>query len=111
MPCRIGWCACLSGSDSRPSRTTSSSDASVRLSAERATLAATLLIAPALAGLLWMSGGVTMLAAVAAMVLFIFVVMSAGSLLLRAVHAADMPAPAAWVLGVFATMIAMYALV
>ena len=83
----------------------------MRLSAERATLAATLLIAPALAGLLWMSGGVTMLAAVAAMVLFIFVVMSAGSLLLRAAHAADMPAPAAWVLGVFATMTAMYALV
>lgn len=49
-----------------------------------------------------------MLAAVAAMTLFVFVVMSAGFLLLRAANAADMPAPAAWALGVFATAMAVY---
>lgn len=82
----------------------------MRSSAEHA-VAATLVIAPALAALLWLSGEVTIAAAVATMALFVFVVMSAGFVLLRAAHATDMPASAAWVLGVFATMIAMYALV
>jgi len=74
-------------------------------------LAATLAVAPALAALFWMSGAVTMPAAGASMALFVLVVMSAGFLLLRAVDAADMPAPAAWVLGIFATAFAIYALV
>ena len=74
-------------------------------------LVASLVAAPPLAGLFWMSGAVTIQGAVGAMALFVFVVMSAGFLLLRAVDAADMPAPAAWVLGIFATAIALYALV
>jgi hypothetical protein len=72
------------------------------------TLAATLVLAPPLAGLLWLSGTVALPVAFGAMTLFVFV-MSAGFLLLRAAHAADMPAPAAWVLGIFATAIAVYA--
>jgi len=75
------------------------------------TLAATLVLAPPLAGLLWLSGTVALPVAFGAMTLFVFVVMSAGFLLLRAAHAADMPAPAAWVLGIFATAIAVYAMV
>lgn len=74
-------------------------------------LAASLVAAPPLAGLFWMSGAVTFPAALGSMALVVFVVMSAGFLLLRAVDAADMPAPAAWVLGVFATAIAILALV
>jgi len=45
------------------------------------------------------------------MTLFVLVVMSSGLLLLRAADAADMPAAAAWVLGIFATAMAIYALV
>lgn len=78
---------------------------------DQASLAATLVVAPVLAGLLWLSGAVSIPAAAGAMALFVLVVMSAGLLLLRAAAASDMPAPAAWVLGIFATMIAMYALV
>lgn len=74
-------------------------------------LAASFIAVPPLAGLLWMSGAVSIPAAVGAMALFVFVVMSAGFLLLRAVDAADLPAPAAWVLGIFATAVAVYALV
>jgi hypothetical protein len=75
------------------------------------TLAATLVLAPPLASLLWLSGTVALPVAFGAMTLFVYVVMSAGFLLLRAAHAADMPAPAAWVLGIFATAIAVYAMV
>ena len=75
------------------------------------TLAATLVLAPPLAGLLWLSGAVSIHAAVGAMTLFVFVVMLAGFLLLRAADAGDMPAAAAWVLGTFATAIAAYTLV
>jgi hypothetical protein len=74
-------------------------------------LVASLVAVPPLAWQLWMSGAVTLVAALGALALFVFVVMSAGFVLLRAVDAADMPAPAAWVLGVFATAIAIYALV
>lgn len=81
------------------------------LPAGSGTLAATLVLAPPLAVLLWLSGAVPLAVAFAAMALFVFVVMSAGFLLLRAAHAADMPAPAAWVLGIFATAIVVYALV
>src|SRR5712664_3167617 len=75
------------------------------------TLAATLVLAPALAGLLWLSGTVPLPVAFGAMTLFVFVVMLAGFLLLRAADAGDMPAAAAWVLGTFATAMAVYALV
>ncbi len=74
-------------------------------------LAATLVLAPPLALLFWRSGAVSPLAALAAVALVAYVVLSAGFLLLRLARAADMPAPAAWVLGVFATAISMYALV
>jgi hypothetical protein len=73
-------------------------------------LAATLLVAPPLAVLLWLSGALAPASAAAAMLLFVFVVMLAGLLLLRAAGAADMPAPAAWALGSFATALAVYAL-
>jgi hypothetical protein len=72
---------------------------------------ATLAVAPPLAGLFWLGGSVSFPAAFAAMALFAYVVMSAGFLLLRAAGAGDMPAPAAWVLGIFATAIAIYGLV
>lgn len=74
-------------------------------------LLATLVLAAPLALLLWLSGAVPLAAAFGAMTLFVYVVMSAGSLLLRAARVADMPAPAAWVLGIFATAMAAYALV
>lgn len=74
-------------------------------------LAATLVLAPPLAVLFWRSGAVSSLAALAAVALVGYVVLSAGFLLLRLARAQDMPAPAAWVLGIFATAIGMYALV
>jgi hypothetical protein len=74
-------------------------------------LAALLVAVPPLAGLLWMSGVVTLPAAVGAMTLLVVVVMTAGFVLLHAFDAADMPAPAAWVLGVFATALALCVLV
>lgn len=74
-------------------------------------LLATLIVAVPLSGLLWLSGAVSLVLAFGAMMLFVFVVMWAGSLLLRAARAADMPAPAAWVLGLFATALVVYALV
>lgn len=73
-------------------------------------LAATLVLAPPLAALFWLSGAVSPLAALAAMALLAYVVLSAGFLLLRLARAEDMPAPAAWVLGIFATAISMYTL-
>lgn len=74
-------------------------------------ICAALIVALPLAGLLWLSGAVPMHLALGATILFAFIVMSAGFLLLRAAHAADMPMPAAWVLGAFATAIVVYALV
>lgn len=74
-------------------------------------LAATLVLAPPLALLFWRSGAVSPLAALAAVGLVAYVVLSAGFLLLRLARAEDLPAPAAWVLGIFATAISMYALV
>lgn len=78
-----------------------------RITAAPRSLSATLAIALPLAVLFWLSGAVSPLAAFAAMALFVFVVLSSGWLLLRAVDAADLPAPAAWVLGVFATALAV----
>jgi hypothetical protein len=80
--------------------------AAVRSSAE-----ATFVVAPPLAVLFWLSGAVSFVAALAAMALVAYVVFSAGFLLLRLARAADMPAPAAWVLGIFATAIGLAALV
>jgi hypothetical protein len=64
-----------------------------------------------LAWLLWLSGAVTIPAALAAMLLFSAVVFTAGALLLRLSHAQDMSHAAAWVFGVFASSLAVYALV
>src|SRR6267143_4845427 len=75
------------------------------------TVATTLVLALPLSALLWLSGAVPLHVALGAMTLFVFVVMGSGLLLLRAAQADDMPVPAAWVLGTFATAIAVYALV
>jgi hypothetical protein len=72
---------------------------------------ALLVVAPPLAGLLWASGEVSLGAALGAMTLFVLVVAGAGMLLLRAANAADMPASAAWALGLFATAAGVYVLV
>src|SRR5262245_58911660 len=74
-------------------------------------IAATLVIALPLAGLFALSGAVSMPVAAAAMIAFAFIVLCAGRLLLRAAGAADLPVAAAWVLGVFATAIALFILV
>jgi hypothetical protein len=74
-------------------------------------LAAALLLAPPLAWLFAASGAVPFLLALAAMAVLCFVVMSTGFLLLRAAGAPELPSAAAWVLGVFATCAAVYALV
>jgi hypothetical protein len=79
--------------------------------AARSSAEATFVVAPPLALLFWLSGAVSFPVALAAMTLVAYVVFSAGFLLLRLAGAADMPAPAAWVLGIFATAIGMYALV
>jgi len=71
-------------------------------------LVATAILAPPLAYLFAESGGVSPYAALAAMAVLCFVVMTAGSLLLGA---AELPSAAAWVLGIFATSIAVFALV
>jgi hypothetical protein len=77
----------------------------------RSSAEATLVLAPPLAVLFWLSGAVSFVTALAAMALVAYVVFSAGFLLLRIARAEDMPAPAAWVLGIFATAIALAALV
>ena len=77
--------------------------------AERA-IAASAIVALPLALLLWMSGAIGFPLALAAMLALALVVLLTGLLALRAVDAAEMPAPAAWVLGVFVTMLAVYAL-
>jgi hypothetical protein len=77
--------------------------------AERAIVASAVIALP-LAFLLWLSGAVRFPLALAAMLVLALVVLSTGLLALRAAGAADMPAPAAWVLGVFVTMLSTYAL-
>ena len=74
------------------------------------TLSATLVIAISLSAFLRLSGAVPVHLAVAAMVMFVLIVMWAGFLLLRVAGAPDMPATAAWVIGVCATALAVYAL-
>jgi hypothetical protein len=73
--------------------------------------AAILAAAAPLATLLWLSGSVTLATALGAMLVFAAVIFTAGVLLLRLAHAQDMPPAAAWVLGVFASALAVYALV
>jgi len=86
------------------------SNADTPLRAPLPSAAATLVVALPLSWLLWLSGAVPLYLAAAAMVLFVLIVQSAGTLLLRAAHASDMGALAAWVLGIFATAMAVYAL-
>ena len=74
-------------------------------------IAASAVVALPLATLLWLSGATHFALALAAMLVLALVVWSTGLLALRAVDAADLPAPAAWVLGVFVTMLSLYALV
>jgi hypothetical protein len=73
-------------------------------------LSATLVIAPVLALLLWLSGAVSPAAAAAAFVPLAFVVVLAGLLLARVAGVPDLPLAAAWALGAFATSLAVYAL-
>ncbi|HEX9431873.1 MAG TPA: hypothetical protein VF936_03690 [Burkholderiales bacterium] len=81
------------------------------LSGAERVIAASAVVALPLAGLLWISGAIGFPLALAAMIVLALVVLSTGLLALRAVDGADMPAPAAWVLGVFVTMLSVYALV
>jgi len=74
-------------------------------------LGGTVVVAPPLALLFWLSGAVSLATAVAAMALLSYVVLSAGGLCLRLAGCDEMPAPAAWVLGIFATAMALSALV
>lgn len=85
-------------------------DAAAALLGRRA-LMTTLVLAPPLAAVFWAGGAVSPGAAAAAMLVVVYVVVSAGFLLLRSADAADMPAPAAWVVGVFASSIAIYLLI
>ncbi len=83
-------------------------DAGVRA---RSLIAAILAAAAPLAILLWLSGSVTIYAALGTMLLFSSVIFTAGALLMRLADAEDLPLAAAWVLGVFASALAVYALV
>jgi hypothetical protein len=76
----------------------------------RRIVSATVIAALPLSGLLWLSGAVPIHLALGAMTLFVFAVMSAGFALLRAADAVEMPAPAAWVLGVSVAAIATHAI-
>ncbi len=61
--------------------------------------------------LLWLSGAVPLPLAFGGVTLVVFFVTFSGFLALRAVRLADLPASAAWVAGVFATSLVLYALV
>src|SRR5438552_9495357 len=75
------------------------------------TIATTFLIAVTLSGLLWLSGAVPVNVALGGVTLVVFFVTLSGFLVLRALRLADLPAPAAWVAGVFSSALAVYALV
>lgn len=74
-------------------------------------IAAIVVAAAPLATLLWLSGSVNLFAALGAMLAFAAVTFVAGELLLRLADARDLPLAASWVLGVFASALAVYALV
>src|SRR3989475_8586847 len=75
------------------------------------TLATTLAAAAPLSALLWLSDAVPLHLALGGVALVVFFVALSGFLALRALGLADMPAPAAWVAGVFSSAFAVYALV
>ena len=75
------------------------------------TVATTLVLALPLSLLLWLSGAVPLHLALGGVTLVTFFVAFSGFLALRALRLADLPASAAWVAGVFATALAVYALV
>src|SRR5467141_1438852 len=75
------------------------------------TIATTLVVALPLSGLLWLSGAVPLDLALGGVTLVVFFVTLSGFLFLRALRLADLPAPAAWVAGVFSSALAVYALV
>lgn len=75
------------------------------------TVATTLILAPPLSALLWLSGAVPLHLAFGGVTLVAFFVTFSGFLALRALRLADLPASAAWVAGVFATALVVYALV
>ena len=79
--------------------------------ATRSSAEATLVAAPPLALLFWLSGAVSPLAALAATALVVYLIFSSGFVFLRLANASDLPAPAAWVMGIFASAIALAALV
>src|SRR5258708_4145590 len=74
-------------------------------------IAAIFAAAAPLAILLWLSGSVTIYAALGTVLLFSSVVFTAGALLMRLADAEELPLAAAWGLGVFASAPAVYALV
>ena len=74
------------------------------------TFSASLIVIFFLSTLLYLSGAVPAYLALGTMAIFVAVVMCAGFVLLRAAGAEDMPATAAWVMGVLATSIGLYAL-
>src|SRR5262245_34915103 len=74
-------------------------------------VSAALTVALPLAYLLWLSGALPFHLALAGMLVFAAVVMGAGALCLRAAGAAGSPLAAAWVAGIFASSLAVYALV
>jgi hypothetical protein len=75
------------------------------------TVATTLVTAVPLSALLWLSGAVPFHFALGGVTLVVFFVTLSGFLALRAFKLSDLPAPAAWVAGVFASGLAVYALV
>jgi hypothetical protein len=68
-------------------------------------------IAVPLAALFWLSGWVSLPLALAAMVLFALVILSAGFTVLRLANVHELPVTAAWVVGAFTTALAIYLLV
>lgn len=64
-----------------------------------------------LSALLWLSGAVAPHLAFAGAMLVVFFVTFSGFLTLRALRLADLPAGAAWVVGLFVTALVLYALV
>jgi hypothetical protein len=75
------------------------------------TVATTLVLALPLSALLWLSGAVPLHLALGGVTLVVFFVTFSGFLVLRALRLADLPASAAWVAGVFASALVLYALV
>ena len=75
------------------------------------TVATTLILAPPLSALLWLSGAVPLHLALGGVTLVVFFVTFSGFLALRALRLSELPASAAWVVGVFASALVVYALV